>query len=76
MLINMGEAYIVVNIFSGPLSHDQDIMDSLDDHKQNMMHLPPDYEQNKDDDDGTSRLKIKIFGGHSAGEVYFFKACS
>jgi|LauGreDrversion4_2_1035121.scaffolds.fasta_scaffold793765_1 hypothetical protein len=33
MLINMGEAYIVVNVFSGPLSHDQDIMDSLDDHK-------------------------------------------
>jgi hypothetical protein len=41
-----------------------------------MIHLPPDYEQNKDDDDGTSRLKIKIFGGPSAGEVYFFKACS
>lgn len=75
MLINMGEAYVVVNIFTGPLAYDQDILDSLDDHKQNLMHLPQNYDSTKDEDedDGSSRLKIKIFGGPSAGEVYFFK---
>jgi len=29
----MGEAYIVVNLFNGPLAYDQDIQETLDDHK-------------------------------------------
>lgn len=75
MLINIGEAYVVINIFNGPLSSDLDLQDSLDDHKQNLLHLPNDFDASNDYDDGTQRLKIKIFGGPSAGEVFFFRAC-
>jgi len=39
-----------------------------------LIHLPTGYNSNQEVDDGTSRLKIKIFGGPSAGEVYFFLA--
>jgi pSer/pThr/pTyr-binding forkhead associated (FHA) protein len=36
--------------------------------------LPSDFNPQNDFDDGTQRLKIKIFGGPSAGEVFFFRA--
>ncbi len=75
MLVNMGDAYVVINIFNGPLSQDQDLQDSLDDHKQNLIHLPRDFDPSNDYDDDRQRLKIKIFGGPSGGEVFFFRAC-
>lgn len=53
MLINVGEAYIVVNLYKGQ-SEDQ----------------PHTYAP---DQDSNVNLKLKIFGGPSAGEVYFFK---
>lgn len=33
MLINVGDAYVVINLFTGPLGLDSDVQDSLDDHK-------------------------------------------
>jgi len=73
VLINIGEAYCVINMISGPLLEDQDLRDILDDHKHNMIHLPSDFDENNDYDDGRQRLKFKIFGGPSAGEVYYFR---
>lgn len=34
--------------------------------------MPTDYDVNEDVKSNRTRLKIKIFGGPSAGEVYFF----
>jgi hypothetical protein len=38
-----------------------------------LIHLPEDFDAQNDYDDGRQRLKIKIFGGPSAGEVYYFR---
>jgi len=78
MLINVGEAYIVVNILSGPLGLDSDIQESAalaGSASMNgpQLHLPPNFEQESNLSASGSRLKLKIFGGPSAGEVYFYK---
>lgn len=75
MLINVGEAYIVVNILAGPLTNDSDIQESLmQSQKARNICLPSNFQHEMGDlDDGTTKLKLKIFGGPSAGEVYFFQ---
>ena len=77
MLINVGEAYIVVNIIYGCLiQQDQDLQQHFKDaysrqgaHQQ--LHLPEDLDVHADDN--TYKLKLKIFGGPSAGEIYYYK---
>jgi len=71
MLINVGEAYMVVNILSGALWQDQDIQEAQATGKDNLIHLPSECDMEHGDE--TSKLKLKIFGGPSAGEVYFYK---
>ena len=36
------------------------------------LHIPPDLDINTDD--GSIKLKLKIFGGPSAGEIFYYKA--
>lgn len=76
MLINVGEAYIVVNIITGSLFNiDTDIQQyvqpSHDTQQQQQIHI----QQGLDvyDDDGQCKLKLKIFGGPSAGEIYYYR---
>ena len=77
MLINVGEAYIVVNIMVGSLiAQDQDLQTHVNNEiagqaQQQSLHIPADLDINLDDD--TIKLKLKIFGGPSAGEVYYYK---
>lgn len=79
MLINVGEAYIVVNIISGSLmSQDQDLQahqaDAMSGHgsmNAQQLHIPADLDVNADDP--SIKLKLKIFGGPSAGEIYYYK---
>ena len=80
MLINVGEAYIVVNIISGSLmAQDQDMQAHVAAQSVNggngvstqQMHIPPDL--NIHDDDPSFKLKLKIFGGPSAGEIFYHK---
>ena len=79
MLINVGEAYIVVNIISGSLmAQDQDMQAHVAAQSVNngaasaqQMHIPPDL--NIHEDDPSFKLKLKIFGGPSAGEIYYHK---
>ena len=68
MLINVGEAYIVVNIINGPLTSDLDVQD-WQVSRTHHIRLPDGYEE----EDDRSKLKMKIVGGPSAGEVFFFK---
>ena len=76
MLINVGEAYIVVNIITDSLFHsDTDIQQYVqpvhDQQQQQQIHL----QQGLDvyEEDGEYKLKLKIFGGPSAGEIYYYK---
>ena len=79
MLINIGEAYIVVNIVYGSLiENDQDLQSILE-HGRTI----DGYEIGKDSlhienldihaDDDSPKLKLKIYGGPSAGEIYYYK---
>ena len=43
---------------------------------QDLIHLPQGYNPSCDIADGTTRIKLKIFGGPSAGEVYYFQSPS
>lgn len=77
MLINVGEAYVVVNIIAGSLvEKDQDLQQILKDGytgdpSQHSLHIPDDLDINADDD--SLKLKLKIFGGPSAGEIFYYK---
>lgn len=75
MLINVGEAYIVVNIITGSLfSMDTDIQQYVQptqETQQQSIHLQSGIDVY--DDDGECKLKLKIFGGPSAGEIYYYK---
>ena len=77
MLINVGEAYIVVNILSGNLlAQDTDLQQHQEGTMNNEMpaqqlHIPEDLDI--ESDDPTVKLKLKIFGGPSAGEIYYYK---
>ena len=76
-LINVGEAYIVVNIITGSLmAQDQDLQQHLAQGRDSgssaqSLHLDPGLDINADDP--SVKLKLKIFGGPSAGEIYYFK---
>lgn len=84
MLMNVGDAYIVVNIVTSPICRDPDfqenclkgqpqenlhICDSLYDEAFENSNAALDFAENDD----LHRLKLKIFGGPCAGDVYFFK---
>lgn len=80
MLINVGEAYIVVNIIAGCLmQQDQDLQTFVQNGygaegssvSHHSLHIPADLDINADD--GTIKLKLKIFGGPSAGEIFYYK---
>ena len=74
MLINVGEAYIVVNIVSGCLiSQDTDLQQyqQYSGEGGQQLHIPDDLDINADDP--SVKLKLKIFGGPSAGEIYYYK---
>ena len=79
MLINVGEAYIVVNLLMGNMiAQDSDLAlyqhTELQDMGMNQMqsvHVEKGFEE--DIDEESCRLKLKIFGGPSAGEIYFYK---
>jgi len=77
MLINVGEAYIVVNIIFGCLlQQDQDLQQYCaegqgPDGNQQQLHIPSDLDIQEDD--STYKLKLKIFGGPSAGEIFYFR---
>lgn len=77
MLINVGEAYIVVNIIQGSLmQQDQDLQqqygnEGAEGNNQQQFHIPEDLDLDAEDD--SIKLKLKIFGGPSAGEIYYYK---
>ena len=79
MLINVGEAYIVVNLISGSLmANCQDLQQFYGEGASaggsmtpQQIHIAPDVDVNSDDP--SIKLKLKIFGGPSAGEVYYYK---
>ena len=76
MLINVGEAYIVVNIITGSiLDGDQDLQqhyqENINGQATQQFHIPPDLDVQSNDD--SVKLKLKIFGGPSAGEIYYYK---
>lgn len=79
MLINVGEAYVVVNIISGSLiQQDQDLQQHQADMENGngaaqpaQLHVPVDLDIHMDDP--SIKLKLKIFGGPSAGEIYYYK---
>jgi len=51
MIVNVGEAHIVVNLLRETAEESDNFNSSLD----------------------SSRLKLKIFGGPSSGEIFYFK---
>ncbi|MFO0118146.1 MAG: hypothetical protein ACK521_11220 [bacterium] len=46
-------------------------MQPTQDQQQQSIHLQPGIDVY--DDDGEFKLKLKIFGGPSAGEIYYYK---
>lgn len=79
MLINVGEAYIVVNLLQGNMiNQDSDLLlyhqtenHEASENQVQSVHVEKGFEEDLDDDG--IRLKLKIFGGPSAGEIYFYK---
>jgi len=78
MLINVGEAYIVVNLIMGNLlAQDSDLQIYQQQDQRNtdgmnqQIHVESGFNMEADDD--SYKLKLKIFGGPSAGEIYFYK---
>ena len=80
MLINVGEAYIVVNILNGAqLAQDQDLLqyqeainNQTGQQLQTTIHIPGDLDFKTTEQN--ANLKLKIFGGPSAGEVYYYSS--
>ena len=71
MLVNVGEAYIVVNIVKGRLiDQDTDLQQPQGAESGQQMHIAPGLDIYADDP--SEKLKLKIFGGPSAGEIYFY----
>ena len=72
MLVNVGEAYIVVNIINGRLvDQDTDLMQYQSGETGQQIKIASGLDIYADEP--SAKLKLKIFGGPSAGEIYYYQ---